>query len=140
MGLFFLSGSYRVDARLQLVDGKRLTRLRQEDLPDVAKAICGYERGLVRAERSFQRQVAFFRFTARGLDVVVLASDYAKILPYVQDGTFDPIQYPPPQRAEASPDLDPEVSRIDQWDPVFYTRVYGLLRALFPESYPISNL
>lgn len=127
-----------MDARQQLVDGRRLSRLRQEDLPDVAKAICGYERRLVRAERVFSRQVAYYRFVGQGLDCIVLATDYAKILPLILDGTFDPSQYPAPQTG--NPGVPADLSTLDQWDSVFFTRVLGHLRALFPDSYPTSDL
>jgi hypothetical protein len=133
-----LSDFFRVDARQQLVDGRRLSRLRQEDLHDVAKAICGYERRLVRAEGVFSRHVAYYRFKGRGLDCLVLATDYAQILPFVQDGTFDPNQYPAPPTG--NPSVPADLSTIDQWDSVFFTRVLGRLRALFPESYPTSDL
>lgn len=106
----------------------------------MAKAIVGYERKLVTAERCYSRQVAYFRFTAKGLDCIVLATDFEKILPYIKDGTFDPIQYPPPTIDVGSPTVHPDISTIDQWDPVFYGRVYGQLRALFPDAYPTSNL
>ena len=36
--------------------------------------------------------------------------------------------------------MHPDVNTIDQWDPVFYSKVYGQLLALFPKSYPTSNL
>ena len=129
-----------MDARLQLVNGRRLSRLRQEDLPNVAKVIVGYERRVVRSERCFSKQVVYYRFRGKGLTVIVLGTDFEKILPYIKDGSFDPIQFPAPTIDTSNPDLDPDVSTIDQWDPVFYTRVLGQLRALFPDSYPTSNL
>lgn len=130
-----------VDARLQFVDGRRLSRLRQEDLHDVAAAIVGYERKIVQAERVFAKQVAYYRFKAKGFVCLVLATDFAKILPFIQDGTFDPRQYPPPHFVNTgNPLINPDLSTIDQWDPVFFSRVYGQLRALFPDSYPTSNL
>ena len=129
-----------MDARLQLVDGFRLSRLRRDDLPNVAKAITGHERKIVTAERVFAKQVAYYRFKAPGFDCIVLASDFVKILPYIKSGVFDPKQYPCPSLDTSEPNMHPDVNTIDQWDPVFYSKVYGQLLALFPESYPTSNL
>ena len=128
--------SLDVDARLQLVDGRRLSSLRQQDLPQVAKAIVGYVRKLVRAENVYSRQVDYYRFTGTGLDCIILASDFVKIIPFLKNGVFDPLQYPVPHGS-----LQPyqDLANIDQWDPVFYARVYGQLLALFPQSYPTSN-
>lgn len=147
-----------MDARLRLVDGRRLSRLRRDDLADVAKAICGYERGLVWVERVYSKYRAYYRFRAKGFLVRILASDYAKILPYIKDGTLDPAQYPMAQgatrpesievtfhlgyRSNQFVNTDPvcrDVLTIDQWDPVFYQKVYGYLLTLFPESYPTSD-
>ena len=137
--LFYLSSASFVDARLQLVDGRMLSRLRQQDLPQAAKAIVGYTRGLVTAERVFSRQVPYYRFLGPGLDCIILATDFVKIIPLLKNGVLDPLQYPVPPIYPADP-VNPDLSGIDQWDPVFYARVYNQLLRLFPESYPTSNI
>ena len=121
------------------MDGRRLTRLRYEDLPNVARAITGYERRLVHVEQNTTHPVGFYRFTARAFNVVVLVSDFALILPYLQDGTFDPLQFPVP-RVVGLNTVAHDIGTIDQWDPLLYGRVYDQLQVLFPDRYPTSNL
>ena len=87
--------------------------------------------------RVFTRAPYYYYFRAEHFDVCVLLEDFAKILPYIQDGTLDPLQYPAPLLSVGGVRRD--VHTIDQWDPAFYRRVYELLLMLFPDPYPTSN-
>lgn len=106
----------------------------------MARAIVGYERKLVGVERRYEHQVTFFHFKAKNFACSVLADDFVLILPFLRDGSFDPQQYPPPHVVLASPENHPNIHTIDQWDPVFFGKVYGQLLALFPNPYPTSDL
>ena len=124
---------------MQLTDGIRFSKLRRDDLPEVARALTAAERGFVRAERCYQRGVAYYRFYASTLDVLVLASDFERIIPALQNGLFDTTQYPVPHVTRAGGPA-PDLSTIEQWDSVLYNRVLDVLKALFTESYPTSDL
>lgn len=133
-----------MDGRIFLIGGRQLSAIRTQDLPLLATAICGFERGLVHAERCYSKQVAYIRLFCKSFDIRVLASDWLKLLPYLS-GQIDPDQPLPgpsnPLLVKSPPTTIPkDVSTIDQWDPVFYQKVYATLQILFTESYPTSKL
>lgn len=98
----------------------------------------GFERGVVSVAHVHAKQPAYYHFHAKGFSVLVLATDFERIAPLVQNGTLDPQQYPPPNIRPLH--QDPDVLSIDRWDPVFYRRVYEQLLVLFPDTYPTSYL
>jgi hypothetical protein len=106
----------------------------------VARAIVAVVRKQAKATRGKQRNVEYVHLAGSNTDEVILASEWALILPYIEDGTFSPIRYPV---APGFGYLDPLVhfdgSTLDRKDWFFYQRVLGVLQQLFPESYPTSN-
>lgn len=107
-------------------------------MPVVAKAVAGAQRRVASVFRVFDRAPYYYYFRAERFDVCVLLEDFAKILPYIQDGTLDPLQYPAPL-ISGRPGVRRDIHTIDQWDPAFYRRVLDLLITLFPDTYPTSN-
>jgi hypothetical protein len=116
--------------------------LTKDDLPQVAKAIVAYYRGQCKnVGRGVFAGMEIVEFMGEGLDVVVLAADWDKIMPYVQDNSFNPLIYPAsPQDGRLHPERELDLSVIDVGDRPLYTRVLGILDTLFPEPFPTSNL
>ena len=141
--LFLLSDVWDVDARIFIATNQQLSRLRTQDLPVVAKAICGYERKLVHVEQRVKHEVPYVRLYAAHLDVCVLYSDWKKILPYIATGWMTPgvvaPQWVPDQQHNALA-FSLDLADLEQWDKSFYGRVLATLQTLFTESYPTSKL
>jgi hypothetical protein len=140
---FFLSNTWSVESRIFIATNQQLSRLRTQDLPVVAKAICGYSRKLVNVEQCIKRQVPFVRLFASNLEVCVLYSDWKKILPYIASGWVTPgVVAPqwPPDRQHNAQAFSLGLADLETWDKAFYTKVLSILQILFTESYPTSNL
>jgi hypothetical protein len=117
-----------VDERLSYQsDRKKIARLRQEDLPLVAQAIVGFTRGEGSVHRGFFRGTEVVEFHSKGsADVTILATDWDHILPYIQQGYFNPILV--------------AFGTGLGYTSSFYDYVLGILRREFPDTYPTSSL
>ena len=135
--LFSLFASRSVDERLFFLRGRRLARLRVVDLPDVARAIVAHTRGHAKSAQYERRGVSFVRIVGIGVNVVVLIEDWKKIVPYLQDGTFNPAVVPV-ARSFASSASEATHAHIN--DPDFFNRILRTLLGLFPNDFPTSNL
>lgn len=116
---------------------KRPGRLRQQDLPLVARALVAAMRKQAQVKTGRVENIGYVRIETSDFQVQVLASDWAKILPYLQDESFNQVvvksQIDPvvsdPLTAHASP-------IIDRTDKQYYLKVLHVLQRLFPEKYP----
>lgn len=85
--------------------------------------------------------VPYIRLIGRGFDLSILGEDWEKILPFVQDDTFNPMVVP---ASACVGYLDPkehfDSATLDEADRPFYERVLFTLQQLFPDDYPTSNL
>ena len=109
----------------------------------MAKAICGYERGLVHVEQCIKHQVPFVRLFASNLDVCVLYSDWKKIVPYLATGWMTPGVVAPQRVHNDQNDAycgSLDLANIEDWDSAFYQRVLATLQTLFTQSYPTSKI
>lgn len=119
----------------------RPTKLRQQDLPLVARALLSLFRRQAVAKTGRVKNISYIRIEAKDFQVQILASDWAKILPFIQDDSFNQVVvksqidsvYLDPTTMHASP-------LIDHTDREYYLRVLYTLQGLFPEAYPTSNL
>lgn len=123
------------------VSGVRPHRLQKSDLPVVARAIIAIVREQGKAYAGVYRNVPYVRLLGEGFDLSILGSDWEMILPYIQDGTFNPSLVP----ASATVGyLDPSThydsATLDVRDKLFYERVLHILQGIFPDDYPVSNL
>lgn len=75
-----------------------------------------------------------------GINILVRSDDWAKIVPFLKDGTLDTRQFPVDTSVVLYPNnfFDPSASEI--WEPELYERVLMILRDLFTIEFPISNL
>lgn len=131
-----------MDGRIFFAGTRQLSAQRTQDLPVLAKAICGFERGLVAVERVHKRNVNYVRFFANNFELYVLESDWLKVVPHLKTGQFNPQIGPPPiptLRVQAFCGTL-ELADLEVWDAVFYQKVYQALQLVFTQSYPTSHL
>lgn len=123
------------------VVGERPHRLRKSDLPIVAVAIIAIVRQQGVARSGVFKNVPYVRLSGQGFDLSVLGEDWEKILPFIQDGTFNPSLVPVAAVAGyLHPEEQNNVATLDVRDRLFYERVLYTLQGLFPDDYPTSNL
>lgn len=123
-----------MDNRLYHIFGRRPSRLRQQDLPDVAFALTVLARRLVpvRVDSADLTGAKVITLTSEWFAVAVLLEDWLKIEPHIQEGFFSPVLYPVPGLGRPSSD---QLAR----DPL-YNRILSVLTLEFPDSYPTSDL
>ncbi len=118
--------------------GLRLETLKQPDLPNLAKAICAYMRGVpdIQLHAGQSRNIAYVLFTGNKGSFVVLVrgDDWSKIVPYLQSDALSPPGLPINNRGALT------LSNIDLFDSYYYNQVLGVLNGLFPEAFPTSYL
>ena len=126
-----------MDSRLYYQFDRRLSRLRQEDLPNLALAMTVYLRGVLptNISRVTRWGTHGIMLASREFQVAVLAEDWKKIEPYLKDDVFYPARYPLPYTTQVEQVYDP--GAIVQ-DPL-YQRILDVLTTLFPEVYPTSQ-
>ncbi len=130
-----------MDSRLSLVNGRRLSRLRRQDLPEVARALLAWSRPGSRVGISIVIHISHTHITGKNFDVAILSEDWEKIEPLVKEGLFSQFLFPTRAPAVFSdPSVSLDLSLVDANDRQSYLRVLSLLWGLFPDSYPVSNL
>lgn len=126
-----------MDNRLFHVDGRKILRLRQEDLPELARAIIAVVRRRARAGFFRVQDVDVVELQGVGVSALVQGADWARILPYLQDESFNTLLTP---AAATFGYNDPDIAFgepiLDRADLQLYHRVHGTLQGLFTETYP----
>jgi hypothetical protein len=114
---------------------------RRQDLPLLARALVAVFRKQGQAKTGFVKNVGYVRLETPEFHVQVLASDWAKILPYIQSDVFNQVVV---KSQIDSVWIDPLASLappiIDRTDRQYYLRVLEVLQGLFPTAYPTSTL
>lgn len=125
-----------MDGRIPLRFGKRVSRLRKQDLPDLAYALTTLARHPHAVEYGYDEnqglKIVYFR--SQFFAVTVLLDDWMKIEPKVREGYFAPNAFPV-QEMSPKPPAPPQVGG----DPL-YNHILNVLTLLFPESYPTSSI
>lgn len=129
-----------MDNRLSQVFGKRPSRLRQSDLPNLAYALTVASRNLTPVSIWHEKAAGapVVAFSSEWFTVAVLESDWRKIEPYVRDGVFTTTAYPVPT-VQSQTNTGPSGPDRISSDPL-YSRILGVLTMLFPDKYPTSDL
>jgi hypothetical protein len=113
----------------------------QQDLPLLARALVAVFRKKGHAKVGRTKNIDWVRLETSEYHVQVLASDWAKILPFIKDETFNQAIV---KSQIDSVWIDPLTSHapplIDRTDRQYYLRVLGILQGLFPTGYPTSSL
>lgn len=99
------------------------------DLPDLTRALVALFRGQAQAKTGFSNNLGFVRIVGLNVDLQILASDWAKIMPYIQDDSFRNLMSQRP--ANAVP-LHPKIAAsVPANELSYYTSVYHILYPLF---------
>ncbi len=131
-----------MDNRWQNIQGQRPYKLRKQDLAGLARLIVAIlrRRGSAGVAVRGGVEVAILHDTA-GHSLIVHKDDWSKILPLIQDGSFNSLLTPIApkvgylRRKEAY--SEPILDRADIF---LYERILSTLRGLFTEAFPTSNL
>ena len=123
-----------MEQRLWSLFGSRPETLKAPDLPNVARAIVGYMRGMCKVKAGCTHNTSYVLFKAQGFQVVIRGDDWAKIMPYLQDNTLSPPSEP------LVPWFNVSIATVDIHDPDYYSKVLGVLQTLFTETFPTSYL
>jgi hypothetical protein len=130
-----------VDSRLAFVNGRRLSRLRKQDLPEVAVALIAWSNPGSRVGVRVVKNTKFVRLSGRNFDVAILNEDWEKIAPLVKEGVFTSyLTFMGPPGVSLNPEVADDSALVKTHQSQRYQHVLGILETLFPESYPTSNL
>jgi hypothetical protein len=75
-----------------------------------------------------------------GINVLVRADDWVKLVPYLKDGTFDVSLLPVEKPVVLNPNIHYDASAGEIWDPELYARIFTLLNDLFTIEFPTSTI
>lgn len=129
-----------MESRWKTLKGLRLAPLTNNELPDLARAIVGHIRKKVDVKNGVYLDQTFVCFTGPGVQVLVRGEDWNLILPYLKDGSFNPLVIPDPQIVTVDRTVRYEPSVIPYQDRPLYIRVLNVLTSLFPLIFPVSKL
>lgn len=116
-------------------------RLRQQDLPYVARALVSLFRKQAEVKTGTAKEISYVRIQSPSLTVQILAEDWAKILPYLQDDTLNQVVNKMQEDTVWGNQVTAhDASTIDQVDRGYYYAVLSLLQRLFTEAYPTSSV
>lgn len=87
------------------------------------------------------KEISYVRIQSPSLTVQILAEDWAKILPYLQDDTLNQVVNKMQEDTVWGNQVTAhDASTIDQVDRGYYYAVLSLLQRLFTEAYPTSSV
>lgn len=104
-----------MSSRLWQINGKRLTKLRRDDLPRVAQAIVDAELGRAEIRTGRSRETSYVNIHKQGVyDVVLRGDDWARIAPFLRNSTpaFQPPPPPPPNPPAPIPSPQPKTVMV----------------------------
>jgi len=123
-----------MDQRLFRIAGHRPQRLLKRDVPTLARAMVAVIRKQANVDKFVINDVYAIRFYGPGVDILVRSEDWRLVLPYLTDGTFDPLIVPVSQRTVLHRNDYYDISVVDRNDPELYERIIRILDPLFPEE------
>lgn len=105
-------------------------------LPELARALVAAVRRQGSVRSIAYKGLRYVWLVGLGVDIAIPASDWAKILPLLKDGTFDPNMFPVETGIRPGPSMVRlSASTTDIKDPL-YDRVLFYLQQLFPDKVP----
>jgi hypothetical protein len=121
-----------MDQRLSRIHGIRPHRLLKGDLPALAKAMVAYMRKEAKVETFFVKDVACVYFSGVGISTLVRSEDWVKVLPFLENGTFESKLTPVVSVRTNYNESD----LADIYSSGMYHRILRTLDPLFPVSFP----
>lgn len=125
-----------MDQRLFRIAGHRPHRLTKQDVPALARAMLAVIRRQGVLEKYAVRDVYCIRLSGPGFEVLVRSEDWAKVLPFLKDGTIDPLTLPVSQAMVSNRAAYYDASVLDRTEPDLYMRIVRVLDPLFPVDFP----
>ncbi len=125
----------------RLLGNPRPHALRKNDTPALARAIVAVQRGRAIVGRCAVQgtDCILFEDKRTHIKLLVLAQDWLKVVPYLSDGTFDPLVIPTYHWVTVNQDrFDSAVTDIR--DQELYSRVLTVLERLFPVEFPTTKI
>jgi len=132
-----------VDNRLQQANGRRPHRLTRNEVPELARALTAWSYRQAQIDKIVVGgNIPCIRiFNAKGMDVLVRSDDWAKLVPYLKDGTLDLSQLPVDDPAVVlHPNTYYDASGVEIADPALYKRILTFLLNIFTVDFPTSKL
>lgn len=123
-----------VDNRLASIGAHRPGRLRKQDLPALASALVGYLKGFGRVTAGVAHGLSYVRLYGSYFDILVIETDWIRLLPYLRDGTLGTTVYPSPQV-----EVSATATGADFGDPTLYQRTLTLLTQVFSDAEPYGT-
>lgn len=110
---------------------------RTQDLPLLARAIVALFKGGAKVKTGWVKNLGYVRIETRDFQVQLLAKDWSKILPFIQDGSFEETVTKAQMDAlYLDPTLVNDNSLVDRNNLQYYLKILYTLQSLFMESYP----
>lgn len=127
-----------MDQRLLSANGLRPHRITRNEVPALARAIVACMRGMAAVDKHIVQDTACIRLhnEAAGINILVRADDWSKVIPYLKDGSFDTNLYPIVEQTVLNPNTRFDPSVLEVQDPELYNRVLVVLRKLFTVEFP----
>lgn len=120
-----------MDNRLGLIDGRQVTHLTQENLPEVSKALSLALRGQAQVRTYRWHSITLVHLKGTEANTYIRYDDWVKILPHLSTGLFNNrSSYPFGWRTVA------DASAIDPRYDLTYQRVYSVLKSIFVDTIP----
>lgn len=126
-----------MDQRLFYVGGRRPERLTRNETPDLARAMVAFMRRKASIDRPVVLGLGCVRIYGPGINVLVRADDWIKIVPYLKDGSFDWTVLPVIRPVVLNPPVI-EGTNLDVGDQQLYERILTVLNQLFTVEFPTS--
>jgi len=114
----------------------------RNEVPKLTIALLAVTKNQALIEGLMVGEVPCIRIHNNGGDVNILVrtEDWAKIVPYLKDGTLATELVPVTKPVPLHPNTHNNASVGDVWNRELYNRIQTLLNNLFPTEFPTSNL
>lgn len=126
-----------MDERLSVIGGQQVMNVTADDIPALAHAIVSLILGQGRAGSQQIAEVSVVRLIGVDFDLYLRSEDWLKIVPYLADGTLNPLVIAADPLIQDQPIAS---ALIEVQNPILYKRVYGVLTTLFTTRYPTTKI
>lgn len=117
-----------------ILDGRHVTYLTRDDVKIASHALVAAIRGKATVSVDYINQVPVVQLRGPNFNLYIRGEDWAKILPYLANGTFNPIEVATAKRISTM--YRWEAGDLDLQDSDLFNRVSGILKTLFTKKYP----
>jgi hypothetical protein len=114
----------------------------RNEVPRLTAALLAVTQGQALVEGLMVGEVPCIRIHNNGgpVNVLVRSEDWAKIIPYLKDGTLSTALLPVAKPVPLHPNTHNDTAVGEIWNSELYNRIQTLLNKLFTTEFPTSNL